>query len=98
MEPPNAIGLNQKLTSIVYIDYNCEKYPLNLNAEGDVISFSLEFNSGSYAKNIPLNEIKDKESKAIFLSQTPKDFIEVLQKLSEMKKISLKRKFNYYKI
>ena len=44
MEPPNAIGLNQKLTSIVYIDYNCEKYPLNLNAEGDVISFSLEFN------------------------------------------------------
>ena len=94
MEPPNAIGLNQNLTSIIYIDYNCEKYPLNLNAEGDVINFSLEYNSGSYAKKIPLNEIKDKESKSIFSSHSPKDFLDFLSKLSEMKKISLVKKEN----
>ena len=88
MEPPNA------LSTIIYIDHECTKYPLNLNVEGDVFNFSLEYNSGSYFKKIPLNEIKDKESKPIFLSQTPKDFINFLLKLSEMKKISLVKKEN----
>ena len=88
MEPPNA------LSTIIYIDHECTKYPLNLNVEGDVFNFSLEYNSGSYSKKLPLNEIKDKESKPIFLSQTPKDFINFLLKLSEMKKISLVKKEN----
>ena len=94
MEPPNAMGANQKLSTIIYIDHECTKYPLNLNVEGDVFNFSLEYNSGSYFKKIPLNEIKDKESKPLFLSQTPKDFIDFLLKLSEMKKISLVKKEN----
>ena len=59
-----------------------------------MISLSLEYNSGSYAKKIPLNEIKDKESKAIFSSHSPKDFFDFLSKLSEMKKISLVKKEN----
>ena len=75
MEPPNA------LSTIIYIDHECTKYPLNLNVEGDVFNFSLEYNSGSYFKKIPLNEIKDKESKPIFLSQTPKDFIDFFVKI-----------------
>jgi hypothetical protein len=43
---------------------------------------------------MPLKDIKDKESKAIFISHSPKDFFEYLKTLSEMKKISVIRKDN----
>ena len=43
---------------------------------------------------MPLKDIKDKESRAIFISYSPKDFIQFLKKLSEMKKISVIRKDN----
>jgi cell division protein FtsB len=43
---------------------------------------------------MPLKDIKDKESRAIFNSYSSQDFIQFLKKLSEMKKISVIRKDN----
>ena len=94
MEPPNPMEQNQEISETIYIEHNSTKYPLNLNCLGDMISFSLDYNSINYMKKISLKEIKDKESKAIFLSQSTKDFIEFLKTLSEIKKILLVKKEN----
>jgi hypothetical protein len=67
---------------------------LRLNSVGDIITFSLDYNSSNYAKKLPLKEIKDSEAKAMFLSFGPRDFFRFLKKLSEMKKIELIKKDN----
>ena len=89
MEPAEPILANQEISETIYIDQNSNRYPLHLNSTGDIINFTLEYNTNNYKKKIALKEIKDKESVAIFLQYTPQIFLDVLKKLSEMKKISL---------
>jgi hypothetical protein len=89
MEPAQPILANQEITQTIYIVQDSYKYPLHLNSTGDIINFTLEYNTNNYKKKIPLKEIKDKESEAILSSFNPKDFIAYLKTLSEMKKISL---------
>ena len=89
MEPAQPILANQEITQTIYIVQDSYKYPLHLNSTGDIINFTLEYNTNNYKKKIPLKEIKDKESVAIFLQYTPQIFIDYLKTLSEMKKISL---------
>jgi len=94
MEAPKPILTGQEISQTIFIEQNNEKYPLNLNSAGDIITFSLDYNSINYTKKISLKEIKDKESIAVFLQYTPKVFIDVLKKLSETKKLSLVKKDN----
>ena len=89
MEQAKPILTNQEISEVIYIDQNSNRYPLHLNATGDIINFILEYNTNNYKKKISLKEIKDKESIAIFLQYTPHIFFDFLKKLSEMKKISL---------
>ena len=89
MELAKPILENQEISQTIYIDQNSYKYPLHLNSKGDIINFTLEYNTNNYKKEIPLKEIKDKESIAILTSFNPKDFMAYLKTLSEMKKISL---------
>ena len=94
MEAPKPILSDQEITETIAIEQNNAKYSLNLNAVGDLITFSLNYNSNNYTKKISIKEIKDKESIAVFLQYSPKKFIEFLKKLSEMKRISLAKKDN----
>ena len=94
MEAPKPILTEQEISETIVIEQNNTKYSLNLNAVGDLITFSLNYNSSNYTKKISIKEIKDKESFAVFLQYPPKKFIEILKKLSEMKKISLVKKDN----
>ena len=94
MEAPKPILTDQEISQTIFIEQNNEKYPLNLNSAGDIITFSLDYNSINYTKKISLKEIKDKESIAVFLQYTPKVFIDFLKKLSETKKVSLVKKDN----
>ena len=94
MEAPKPILTDQEISETIVIEQNNTKYSLNLIAIGDLITFSLDYNSSNYTKKISIKEIKDKESFAVFLQYSPKDFIEFLKKLSEMKKISLIKKDN----
>jgi len=89
MEAPCPISINEKISQTIFIMLNNTKYSLHLNSYGDIISFSLDYNSKIYTKKISLKEIKDKELQAIFYSHSVKDFIEYLKVLSEMKKKSL---------
>ena len=94
MEAPKPILTDQEISQTIFIEQNNEKYPLNLNSTGDIITFSLDYNFINYTKKISLKEIKDKESIAVFLQYSPKVFIDVLKKLSETKKVSLIKKDN----
>ena len=94
MEAPKPILSDQEISETIVIEQNNTKYSLNPNAAGDLIIFSLDYNSSNYTKKISIKEIKDKESFAVFLQYSPKEFIEFLKKLSEMKKISLIKKDN----
>ena len=94
MEAPKPILTDQEISETIVIEQNNTKYSLNLIAIGDLITFSLDYNSSNYTKKISIKEIKDKESFAEFLQYPPKKFIEILKKLSEMKKISLVKKDN----
>jgi len=92
MEAPTPS--NEEISETITIEQNGSKYTLRLNSVGDIITFSLDYNSSNYAKKLPLKEIKDSEAKAMFLSFGPKDFFEFLKKLAEMKKIELIKKDN----
>ena len=92
MQAPTPVSADQQISETISIEKDSSNYPLHLESEGDKISFNLEYNSTNYKKKIPLKEIKDQESTSIFLSFKPKDFIEYLKKLSEMKKITLIKK------
>ena len=92
MEAPTPI--NEEISETIIIEQNNSKYTLHLNSVGDIITFSLDYNSNNYVKKISLKEIKDRESKAMFLSNSPKDFFQFLKKLAEMKKIKLIKKNN----
>ena len=94
MQAPTPISSDQEISETISIEKDHSNYPLHLESEGDKISFNLEYNSTNYKKKIPLKEIKDQESTSIFFSYKPKDFIEFLKKLSEMKKITLIKKDN----
>ena len=94
MEAPTPSSEDKPISETITIDQDNIRYILHLNSIGNTITFSLEYNSNNYSKKIPLKDIKDKESKAIFISHSPKDFIQFLKKLSEMKKISVIRKDN----
>ena len=94
MEAPVPTAMNQEITEKLYIEQDNIKYLLTLNAIGDIISFNLEYNSNNYVKKIPLKDIKDKESKQVFLQFSSKDFIDYLKTYSDMKKISLIKKDN----
>ena len=91
MEATKPILKNQEISQIIYIDQNSYKYPLHLSVKEDIVNFILEYNTNNYKKEIPLKEIKDKESEAILSSFNPKDFMAYLKTLSEMKKISLNK-------
>ena len=67
MEAPKPILSDQELSETIVIEQNNTKYSLNLNAVGDLITFSLDYNSSNYTKKISIKEIKDKESFAVFL-------------------------------
>ena len=94
MEAAKPILTEQEISQTIFIEQNNEKYPLNLNSEGDLITFSLDNNSINYTKKISLKEIKDKESIAVFMQYSAKVFMDVLKKLSEAKKVSLVKKDN----
>ena len=94
MEAPTPSSEDKQLSETITIDQDNIRYILHLNSIGNTITFSLEYNSNNYSKKMPLKDIKDKESKAIFISHSPKDFFEYLKTLSEMKKISVIRKDN----
>ena len=94
MEAPKPILKKQEISETIVIEQNNTKYFLNLNAEGEFITFSLDYNSSNYTKKISIKEIKDKESFAVFLQYPSKKFIEILKKLSEMKKVLLVKKDN----
>ena len=96
MEAPTPTS--QEISQTILIEQNNTKYSLHLNTLGDIISFSLDYNSKNYTKKISLKEIKDKESRAIFLSYSSKDFVDFLKTSSEMKKISLIEKDNIINI
>ena len=92
MEAPTP--KSEEISETITIEQHNAKYTLHLNSIGDIITFSLDYNSNNYAKKIPLKEIKDSESKAMFLSFSAKDFFEFLKKLAEMKKLDLIKKDN----
>ena len=94
MEAPEPTAMNPEVIEKIYIEQDNIKYLLTLNAIGDIISFSLGYNSNNYVKKISLKEIKDKESKPVFSPYTGKDFIDYLKAYSDMKKISLIKKEN----
>ena len=94
MEAAKPISTIQEIPQTIFIEQNNEKYPLNLNSEGDLITFSLDYNSINHTKKISLKEIKDKESIAVFMQYSAKVFMDVLKKLSEAKKVSLVKKDN----
>ena len=94
MEAPTPSSEDKQISETITIDQDNIRYILHLNSIGNTITFSLEYNSNNYSKKILLKDIKDKESRAIFNSYSPKDFIQFLKKLSEMKKISVIRKDN----
>jgi hypothetical protein len=98
MEPAQPILANQEITQTIYIVQDSYKYPLHLNSTGDIINFILEYNTNNYKKTISLKEIKDKESEAILSSFKPRDFMDYLKTLSEMKKISLVKTDNIINI
>ena len=89
MEAPIPMAMNQERSENIVIEQDSDKYILHLSSAGDTISFNLEHNSNYYVKKMPLKEIKDKESKAIFVSYTCKDVIDFLKSISDMKKISI---------
>ena len=92
MEAPTPS--NEEISETITIEQNGSKYTLRLNSVGDIITFSLDYNSSNYVKKLPLKEIKDSEAKAMFLSFGPRDFFRFLKKLAEMKKIELIKKDN----
>ena len=96
MEAPTP--KSEELSETVIIEQDSAKYTLHLNSIEDIITFSLEYNSNSYVEKIPLKEIKDQESRAIFISYSTKDFIDFLKKLAEMKKIQIIKKDNIVNI
>ena len=92
MEAPTPIS--EEISETITIEQNGSKYTLRLNSEGDIITFSLDYNQSNYSKKISLKEIKDQESRAIFNSYRPKDFFKFFKKSAEMKKIELIKKDN----
>ena len=98
MEPARPILPYEVISQTIYIDQDSNKYPLHLNSIGDMINFTLEYNTNNYKKTIRLKEIKDKESISIFSSYKSKDFMAYLKKLSKMKKISLIKIDNIIKL
>ena len=92
MEAPTP--KSEELSETIIIEQHSVKYTLHLNSIGDIITFSLDYNSYHYVKKIPLKEIKDTESKAIFNTFSPKDFFEFLKKSAEMKIIEIFKKNN----
>ena len=94
MEAPTPSSEDKQISETITIDQDNIRYILHLNSIGNTITFSLEYNSNNYSKKMPLKDIKDKESRAIFNSYSSQDFFEYLKTLSEMKKISVIRKDN----
>ena len=94
MEAPTPSSEDKPISETITIDQDNIRYILHLNSIGNTITFSLEYNSNNYSKKMPLKDIKDKESRAIFNSYSSQDFFEYLKALSEMKKISVIRKDN----
>ena len=92
MEAPTPS--NEEISETITIEQNGSKYTLRLNSVGDIITFSLDYNSSNYTKKSSLKEIKDQEARAIFISYQPKDFFKFLKKSAEMKKIELIKKDN----
>ena len=84
----------QEISDSLTIEQDNAHYTLHLNSIGENISFNLDYNSNNYTKKLPLKEIKDKNSYAIFATMSINDFITALKKLSENKKISLIEKDN----
>ena len=50
MEAAKPISTTKEISQTIFIEQNNEKYPLNLNSEGDLITFSLDYNSINYTK------------------------------------------------
>ena len=92
MEAPTP--KSEEISETITIEQHSAKYTLHLNSIGNIITFSLDYNSNNYTKKIPLKEIKDQESRAIFNSYSSKDFFKFLKKSAEMKKLDLIKKDN----
>ena len=50
MEAPKPILTDHEISQTIFIEQNNEKYSLNLNSTGDIITFSLDYNSTNYTK------------------------------------------------
>ena len=92
MEAPTPNSIQQEISQSVSIDQNNIKYLLNINSVGDIISFTLDYNSNNYSKKISLKEIKDKEGIAIFFQYSSKDFIEFIKIFRNEKTIINKKR------
>ena len=92
MKEPESTSSNKEISETITIDQDNTKYTLCLNYIGDTMCFNLDYEDNHYIQKLPLKEIKDKDSNAIFGNISCKDFINYLKKLSEMNKISLVNK------
>ena len=88
-DAPIPMVMNQEIFENIIIEQDSAKYNLHLSSIGDNITFNLEYDSNNYVKKTSLKEIKDKESNAIFLHYSCKDFIEFLKSVAQMKKLSI---------
>ena len=88
-DAPIPTGMNQEISENIIIEQDSAKYNLHISSIGINITFNLEYDSNYYVKKISLKEIKDKESIAIFLHYSCKDFIEFLKSIAQMKKLSI---------
>ena len=50
MEAAKPILTEKEISQTIFIEKNNEKYTLNLNSAGDIITFSLDYNSINYTK------------------------------------------------
>ena len=57
MEAPTP--KSEEISETITIEQHSAKYTLHLNSIGDIITFSLDYNSNNYTKKITLKEIKD---------------------------------------
>ena len=80
---------NEDLSTTIIINENRSIYYLNLKSSGDMITFSLNYDSNIYEKEAYLWEIKNSESNSVFNSFSHKEFFELLRNYAKKDKIEL---------
>jgi len=74
---------NEDLSTTIMIKKNFSTYYLRLKSSGNMITFSLNYDSKTYEKKTSLYDIKNSESKYVFKSYSSKEFFELLSNLCQ---------------